>query len=67
MTDEMIIDYYKKGYTVDYISKAYHKYKNRTVDYMLVKQYMIGKYQHIWRVLERTRSPFAGDYFPFSR
>lgn len=29
MTDEMIINYYKKGYTIDYISKAYHKYKNR--------------------------------------
>lgn len=29
MNDETIINYYKKGYSIDYIAKIYHKYKNR--------------------------------------
>ena len=27
--DETIIDMYKKGYSIDYITKRYHKYKNK--------------------------------------
>lgn len=29
MTDNDIIQYYKKGHSIDYITKIYHKYKNR--------------------------------------
>lgn len=29
MNDERIINMYKQGYTIDYITKIYHKYKNR--------------------------------------
>ena len=29
MNDERIINMYKQGYTIDYITKVYHKYKNR--------------------------------------
>ena len=29
MTDEKIIEYYKKGYSLDLITKIYHKYKNK--------------------------------------
>lgn len=29
MNDNDIISYYKKGFSVDYITKIYHRYKNR--------------------------------------
>ena len=29
MSDEKIIDMYFQGYSIDYIAKCYHRYKNR--------------------------------------
>lgn len=41
MTDETIINYYKKGYTIDYITKIYHKYKNRNKKPITIGTYKV--------------------------
>ena len=41
MTDETIIGYYKKGFTIDYITKIYYKYKNRNKKSITVGTYKL--------------------------